>query len=419
MSYSQVYITSDIDNRLMGNPQVTYFKSVYRRHTSFYKGLYTYGTTEHTIVNDTNINKEDTDILHGTFDLINDIFIEHKITGIEQNKNIFANLGNSIIHNIQFWVGQVKLYEVEGLYMEARSELDNPFIPSMFNGSSVPPIMQIDTSSSELLCNTGNNYNINSIAGGVSGSFSASVSGYSTGTFYTKPNFYFCKDNSSSFPICALNHTDTNLKINYRNSKDFMETSVSGTLESTVNIEFINLSNDERLRFINDTEPYIYYDIIPIDYGDNIKTSPIRQLFFIGNHTTNPSTQTNTLSTPWSLSEANINLTGIDLQIKGESIYENKTTNLDIFTKQNIYRNFPGYGRELSITSDKSYGYFDSIGVHCFCLDQSNIPSGHLNSNMDFTITFSPNTISDKIKIYAEVIKFFYITGGQGGLLYT
>ena len=54
MSYSQVYITSEIDNRLVGNPQVTYFKSVYRRHTGFYKGLHTYETTEYIYPN---INK--------------------------------------------------------------------------------------------------------------------------------------------------------------------------------------------------------------------------------------------------------------------------------------------------------------------------------------------------------------------------
>ena len=32
-------------------------------------------------------------------------------------------------------------------------------------------------------------------------------------------------------------------------------------LTSTVNVEFVNLSDDERIRFINNTEPYIYYDI--------------------------------------------------------------------------------------------------------------------------------------------------------------
>ena len=43
MSYSQVINNSEIDDQfLTGNPQITYFKSVYRRHTPFYKGLHTY-----------------------------------------------------------------------------------------------------------------------------------------------------------------------------------------------------------------------------------------------------------------------------------------------------------------------------------------------------------------------------------------
>jgi hypothetical protein len=417
MSYSQVYITSEIDNRLVGNPQVTYFKSVYRRHTGFYKGLHAYETTEYIYPN---INKKNEDISHGTFDLITNIFIEHKITNISSTEKIWANLGNTIINNIIFKVGSTELYKVDGLYMEARAELDHPFVPSLLSGSSsssVPPIMTIrGVGDNILVCNTGSQYNITTMAGGVSGSKTGS-SEYNTDTFYTYPNFYFCNDYSSSFPVCALNNSDTTLEINYRPWSEFTNNiSTTGTLSSTVNIEFVNLSDDERMRFINNTEPYIYYRIedINIGIGNDKKNSPIRQLFFVGENTA-AATQILTKSTPISLSASPISLTGIDFKINGESLYENPDTNIGIFTKQNIYRNFMGYGRDLASAGPK--GYLDSIGVHCFCLDQTNTPSGHLSSNTNFSINFTPSSVTD-IKIYAEVIKFFHIMGGQLSLLY-
>jgi hypothetical protein len=409
MSYSQVYIASEIDNRLIGNPQVTFFKSVYRRHTGFYKGLHTYITTEY--VYPDNIPTKEEDISHGTFDLITNIFIEHKITNIQNGTKIWANLGNTIINNIIFKVGQTELYNVDGLYMESRAELDHPFVPSILSVSSVPPIMTIQDTST-LVCNTGSQYNVTTMAGGVTGE-SISVPNYSTDTFYTYPNFYFCNDYGSSFPVCALNNTDTVLQVNYRPWSEFTG-STTGTLSSTVNIEFVNLSDDEKMRFINNTEPYIFYKIVPINIGNGNQTltSPIRQLFFVGENNGTTLSHTVTKSTPKSLTAL-----GIDFKINGESIYENPTTNIGIFTKQNIYRNFPGYGRELVAATTVSKGYLDSIGVHCFCLDQTNTPSGHLSSNTDFSIDVTPSSVTD-IKIYAEVIKFFHIMGGQLSLLY-
>ena len=69
---------NQFDEMLTGNPQITYFKNVYRRHTYFFKFVDEYekqtsdssngGTPE-------SINKL---LVTGSMDLISDIYIKHK-----------------------------------------------------------------------------------------------------------------------------------------------------------------------------------------------------------------------------------------------------------------------------------------------------------------------------------------------------
>jgi len=480
MTNSQLVSESEIDTLLVGNPQITYFKSVYRRHTQFHKGIHTYENKTY-VLND-NIGSHTESFSYGTYDLISNIFLENKITGLTSTDIIYANLGNNIIDNISFNVGSTLLCKVEGLYMEARGELDNPYVPNINESATVPPIM---TYADDIKCNTGSQYNVQTMAGGVTGG--THTANYDTDTFYTYPNFYFCREYGNAFPICALNNSEVTLIIEYRDKSKFIETTI-GQLETSVNVEYINISDDERRRFINNTEIYIYYDIETIFNGSsginepNGKNYPIRQFFFIGKNLS-PSTVVISPSTPVSLSGL---ISGLTIKVNSQSLYED--TNLAIFTKQNLNRLYPGYGRKLGynrikltiaalaglqvaglavsqtgitgilaedaaagtsitiyviVTSTTPFasggggvttvgtepslsvtaiayeplGYTDSIGVHSFCLDTTNTPSGHLSANTNFSIDFTGGT-TNNIQIYLEAIKFFRIQGGQLGLLY-
>lgn len=491
MPLSQILVESEIDNILVGNPQITYFKSVYRRHTQFYKGVHTYEKIKYDLNSISVIGSYTETFSYGTYDLISNIFLENKITGLEADDIIWANLGNNFVEKIGFEVGSTELCKVEAPYMEARSELDNPYVASINESTTVPPIL---TNVGNILkCNTGSQYNVQTMAGGVTGGTHSSS--YTTDTFYTYPNFYFCREYGSAFPICALNNSEVNLVIHYRDVANFIKRDSVATiyeLETSVNVEYINISDDERRRFINNTDIYIYYDIENINYNkiideQNGKNYPIRQMFFIGQNYINSVEKS--LSTPISLSGSTTNLTGINIKVNSQKLYEEENNNLDIFTKQNLNRLYPGYGRELGynrikvtvgaispgltagtkvvqavsnatgilaetaaisetiiyiiVTSNTPFvtsqvintlasvaigtpgaggivyeplGYNDSIGVHSFCLDTTNTPSGHLSANTRFSIDFKG--APGNILIYLEAIKFFRIQGGQLGLLY-
>ena len=403
MSLSQVLKESEMDSFLTGNPQVTYFKSVYRRHTPFYKGVHTY--TEKPILGE---GKQSEELSHGSHDLITNIFLENTITNRNNNKKVYANLGNNIVKDIIFKVGQTELYHTYGLYMEARAELDHPYVPSIKGSNSVPPIMT--EVSNVLKCNTGSQYNVQTMAGGVTGS---NTNASSVDTFYTYPNFYFCKDYGNAFPICALNNCKVELEINYRSLTDIREDG-GGDLKSSVIVEYVNLSDDERLRFINNTDIYYYYDVY--EYNYSISTAqishPLRQIFFVGENKTLDSNTSH--STPVSLTSSLSTSGNIEIKVNDQLLYD-KTNNISILTKQNLNRLYPGYGRELGDESNK--GYTDSIGVHAFCLDTTNTSSGHLGANTDFNIVLTGDNTSN-VRIFLEVIKFYRIMGGQLGSQY-
>jgi len=410
-----------MDERLTGNPQITYFKSVMRRHTPFSKGIHVYN--KYTIFPSDKNPKKTWKISYGSFDLITDLFLENKIIGLQSGSLVYANIGNTIIKDITFKVGSTELYKVDGLFMEAQAELENPYVPSLFSGSSVPPIMT-GNDNGPLTCNTGSHYNINTFSGGVSGSFMNSNG--DTDTFYTYPNFYFSRSYGNAFPILAINNHTTELIVQYNPWLEFSKpaalnpsANTLGKLESNLNIEYVNLSDEERHRIINYTEHYIYYDISEYNYTGSTRLHyPIRQIFFIGTQgrSTADRSASMTISTPYSISK---NTNDILFKINGDNVYElsEKKHNLDIYTKHNIYRaGYPGFGRQLiSPQNDhiKAYGYWDSIGVHTFCLDplDQSQPNGHLSANTEILIKPNPN--SNYIRIYTENIRFFYIMGGH------
>tara|TARA_B100000902_G_C27272815_1_gene897225 strand:+ start:69 stop:1511 length:1443 start_codon:yes stop_codon:yes gene_type:complete len=479
MSLSQVLRESEMDEFLTGNPQITYFKSVYRRHTPFYKGVHTY--QEHKPLEESKVNES---LSYGSYDLITNIFLENKIEQAEGTT--YANLGNNIVEDIIFKVGQTELYHTYGLYMETRAELDHPYVPSCnASGTSPPTLVNV---SPTFKCNTGSQYNVQTMAGGVTGHDAVTT----TDTFYTFPNFYFCREYGSAFPICALNNSEVVLEINYRSSEDISSSNItSASYTSTVNVEYVDLSDDERMRFINNTDIYYYYDVIQHHLGKTEKgiSYPLRQIFLVGKHDSTGSTITSK-STPVSLTAARSSavLTDVDIKVNSDPLYDD-TTDISIFTKQNLNRLYPGYGRELGfnrikvtihaayasdhavgsivtqtsatgilaeaysktsstnttifviVTSNSPFtstttattinsisanataitheplGYNDSIGVHSFCLDTTNTPSGHLSANVPFSINLTA-TDKTKIQTYLEVIKFYKIMGGQLGPQY-
>ena len=400
-----------IDEYLIGNPQITYFKSIYRRHTMFMKYTDVISSEQ-----DSNLlNPIDTityDIPNSKYDLISDIYLQHQL--IEVSGLLYSNIGNNLINKITFsnMSGNFKL-ETTGLIMEMMSELENPYVPS-FSGSMCPPYMSLNQSGS-LTVNKGNIYNITCFAGGVSGS--DVTSSKTSEIFFTKPNFYFCKYYDKSFPLCAVNNQNLEFKVEYNPINKIGGPGLSGYLKRNVVIEGISLSTDEKRRIINNTNYEYYYEIenieVPVGVGAATisipSAAPVRTVYIIGAPPTAVYSASKSCSTPTELAD-NFKIVEIN---NGILIMEN--IERDIITKHNILKYYGEKafgGRELVRINDTSrdhVGSLNSIGIISYGLNDSEIPNGHSNSGNEITIKVSNNNV----KIFVEKINMYRIISGQ------
>jgi hypothetical protein len=395
---------NQFDEMLTGNPQITYFKNVYRRHTYFFKFVDEYekqtsdssngGTPE-------SINKL---LVTGSMDLISDIYIKHKLINLSENNQIYANLGNTLINNINMKADQSTINEIDGLAMELLSELENPYIPSSVNNQSVPPVLSLNSNNS-LTVNTGNIYNTTCFAGGVSGS-TVGAGTSETEVFFTRPNFDFCKYYDKSFPICACYNNNVTINVTYRDWENIIDSNTA-KLEQTLCVEYISLSTEEKRRIMNNTDPYIQFRVSKMFSESKISlVNPVRTLYFIGT----PSTSSNaslSLSTPSKIIHGN------DILTINHDSFIHTISDLRNLTKENVYRYYGnnGFGgRELSdSTPTKSLGVLDSIGIFTQSLEPSSYPNGHISSIQDITINKHDNDIT----VYIEEINFYRIVSGQ------
>jgi hypothetical protein len=406
---------SSIDSLLVGNPQITYFKSIYRRHTQFMKYVDEIrpntDNNEYIPLSTANNIPIKYKINQSKYDLISDICIKHKMK-FTANKTIYANLGNTLINYISLDVGQTDLYKIEGLAMEILSEAENPFIPSKKGNFLCPP--HLDNSNGLLTVNTGNNYNITCFAGGVSGS--SITENLETDVFFTRPNFDFCKYYDKSFPLCALVHSDVVFNVNY-NPYDNITGDANASLSRSIVIEGISLSSEEKRRIINNTDIYIHNNVIslPTFIGYQIYT-PIKSIYITKKNSTG--SVSSSINTPGKLTKNDKDFSNFKIDT-GALVYSgDPNTIIDILTKYNInkYYGYNGFGgRDLSDGSpSENKGFLASIGLFTQGLENSDQPNGHISSSSKLNIT----GISNDYKIYIETINFYQIISGHLGKMF-
>lgn len=403
-----------IDSKLTGNPQITYFKSVYRRHTFFMKFTREYNEKTITITNDGDTYSNT--ISHGGMDLISDVYYKNKIVNIPVGATVYANLGNNIIHNIKLEVNGKKIYHTTGQIMEMMSELENPYIPAYHNGSLKHPILD-GSASASLTVNSGNNYNIMCFAGGVNGSqVESAFSKRPTDTFYSRPDFYFTRSYGSCFPICALYHSDIKIVATFSAWDKIMTTpGADTTLTSNLVIEYINLSQEEKRRVVNNTEPYIYFNIRNHQYGEENSTQikkslPIRTIFFVKEYT-DTGNASRSYVTPMEIPSTTT------ITISHNNISKNQISELTKYTRENIYRYYGnnGFGgRNLGAGT----GILDSIGMYTQSLEPGQEPNGHFSGDSEIKIDITPSSSTTNLKIYYEYINFYKISSGQLDILF-
>jgi hypothetical protein len=196
------------DIYLTGNPQITFFKVVYRRHTNF-----SMETIEQTI------NGSQTASGSGSVTISRNGDLVHKVYVTCADVTAAAAAGNLLIDNIELEIGGQRIDKQTTQWNQIWADLTTP-----------------ESKAAGFQCMTGGCSNANTLA---------------VGEVQVPLNFWFCRNPGLALPLIALQYHEVKLKC------------VWGTAVGTRKVvcDYIYLDTDERRRFAQVSHEYLIEQI--------------------------------------------------------------------------------------------------------------------------------------------------------------
>ena len=389
------------DIYLTGNPQITFFKVVYRRHTNF-----SMESIQQTWNGNSTTNGRCTATISRNGDLINKMYIELSADHIN---GAIDNPGARYIEDIEIEIGGQSIDKQSGLWMECVAELTEPNptgrITVKFAGNyDQQSVVHDDT------------YKGTSFQGmSAMGGYNASTTGVcpADGPLFIPLRFWFCRHPGLSLPLIALQYHEVKVILNHQISSVFVD-----NISQKLYVDYIYLDTDERRRFAQVSHEYLieqvqYHNISSLQ-PDLRFNHPVKELIWC---------RSDKLS-----GDQNASLTTSDngylLKLNGHDRFSVRP--VYYFTRQQIYDYHTGPGG-LGLEEDpKAYGIFgisgaqnDSIAVYSFALKpEEHQPSGTCNfSRIDSAQLLGLPT--DTYTIFAINYNVLRIMSGMGGLAYS
>ena len=224
------------DVYLSGNPQITFFKVVYRRHTNF-----SVEPIQQTWNGAADFNRTVTCNINRNGDLITNMYVVVKIPKRETRAapawGFVNRLGHALISNVKIEIGGSKIDEHYGEWLDIWYELTHK--PGQVSGyakmiGDVPELTNITT-------DTVNAYQL-----------------------YIPLQFWFNRNNGLALPLIALQYHDVRITLTFRDFKECINyngttapTTTLSMADSYLLIDYIYLDSEERKRFAQASHEYL------------------------------------------------------------------------------------------------------------------------------------------------------------------
>ena len=396
------------DVYLTGNPQITFFKVVYRRHTNFaieaisqtFNGTPGYG------------NRVTCQISRNG-DLVHRMYLSLKISNADE---LCAFYGLRVINYVEIEIGGQKIDKHYSHWMYVWNELSLP--KSKRDG-------------------------YNRMVGQSGGSLNDQ-------TLYIPLEFWFCRNVGLALPLIALQYHEVKININFETSDLCKGTNVALTTfpNATLWVDYVFLDTDERRRFAQLSHEYLI-EQLQFTGSESVSSTklntklsfnhPCKELVWFANKksSTGTSSTTNPVNNNW------FNYTtGADDATTTLPYYYNKlalhnsatgTTKNPVVTAKLILNGNDRF-------SARPGSYFNliqpfqhheniptnaGINVYSFALKpEEHQPSGTLNMSRIDTATLSidfdsGSTTNTTLNVYAVNYNVLRILSGMGGLAYS
>jgi hypothetical protein len=393
------------DIYLTGNPQITFFKVVYRRHTNF-----SMESIEQTLNGSAGFGSSVTSTISRNGDLVGRMYVEFSVGCITStNNNVHGpNTTNALLKEIELEIGGQRIDKHYGHWMTVWNELteSNP------TGSNVAMSAAGDPGANTVLYQKAQ-YNLATGNTATSYVWDAAI-----GPAFVPLQFWFCRNPGLALPLIALQYHEVKIKITFGSATDVSDGAGAATgdnLSGNVKLwaDYIYLDTDERRRFAQVSHEYL---IEQLQYqSESAATSmtlnfnhPVKELIWTGAPATT-ATVTAGAATPSTIYDAT-NATHYLLKLNGHDRFAERDARY--FSRTQVWQHHTGYGG-LSVA--------DSIGVYSFALKpEEHQPSGTCNfSRIDNAQLKITGTAGLALNIYAVNYNVLRIMSGMGGLAYS
>jgi hypothetical protein len=217
------------DVYLTGNPQITFFKVVYRRHTNFARE-----NIEQVFDGSASLGQSVVCTLSRSGDLVNNVYVTGTVTcGGTTN----ARLGHSLIKTCEVEIGGQKIDKHYAQWLQIYAELHGEYSQ--------------DADDDNNPAYTASKYNQ---SGYASLALDAGM-GTATGRFYVPLRFWFCNNPGLALPLIALQYHEVKIKLSFTPTTEL--TNVTSIANAKLLVDYIYLDTDERRRFAQVSHEYL------------------------------------------------------------------------------------------------------------------------------------------------------------------
>jgi hypothetical protein len=352
------------DVYLTGNPQITFFKVVYRRHTNF-----SIESIQQTFNGNATLGQRVTCQISRNGDLVHKLYLQAKV---KAGTNSVKKVGHKLIEQVEVEIGGQMIDRQYGEWMNIWNELTLP------KGK--------ETGFKTMVNYNGGDTNVN--------------------TVYVPLEFWFCRNIGLALPLIALQYHEVKINLTLGSKTALGDGATVSNVELWA--DYIFLDTDERRRFAQLSHEYLI-EQVQFTGGESIAagaTTTKSKLSF--NHPVKELVWVNREATDTDFS--NLPTTDFQLQLNGN----------DRFAKRDAkyFTHVQPYQHHENIPDGTN------IHVYSFALKpEEHQPSGTLNMSRIDTATAIVGTASGSaagtLNMYAVNYNVLRILSGMGGLAYS
>lgn len=382
------------DIYITGNPQITFFKVVYRRHTNF-----AIESIEQTFNGTVDFGRKVSCTVSRNGDLIHKVYLQVELPSVDPtggNFNWVENVGHVLIEEVSIEIGGQTIDKHYGEWLTIWNELTQTSEKANGYDSMIG--------------------NVDSLTGNASAETTPAY------TLYVPLQFWFCRNPGLALPLIALQYHEVKFNISFRPvtqcytlSAGSISPATPAITNASLYVDYIYLDTDERRQFAQVQHEYLI-EQLQFTGAESFSNSSVKSKLAL-NHPckqviwvlhTGAREDANDWSNFTNASSADT-IVDAKLQLNGHDRFSTR--------KAGYFNLVQPYQHHTAIPSTGIY-------VYSFALNpEQHQPSGTVNMSRIDNATLMLNTTTStnpfKLRVYAVNYNVLRIMAGMGGLAYS